>query len=162
MKKILVLAVIAFVLAFGMNRTVVKSSDSPIPTPKSDLSYQYCINYVYTDTTISECSGTPGRPNDSCREVFSFVNGKIRYVMTCDVIMTGPFNSPLPVPLMPTPVAPDAIPPLHAQVVPEGPAQVEPVQPAHCFAFGFPCTDYNPGAQEGCICFCDMPMWCPN
>jgi hypothetical protein len=34
--------------------------------------------------------------------------------------------------------------------------------PAYCFAFGFPCTDLNPGAREGCICFCDAPMWCPR
>jgi len=51
------------------------------------------------------------------------------------------------------------------QTSPLVPPTVEPVptpKPDYCFVFGFPCTDFNPGAPEGCMCWCDAPMWCPE
>lgn len=126
------------VLALVLLCTVVVMGDAPL----------YCTVYTVIDGTFEACTGYYPLGNDvECGDLG--LDGVIRCTAKIDGYLVWPPPTPF--------VSPIFVSPLYIQAA--EPTQ-EPLD--HCFAFGFPCTDYNPGAQEGCVCFCDMPKWCPN
>lgn len=159
MKKILVLAIALFVIGGGSVSSQGRWEDEyennpmcgicPMPdwvkrnmiTRGCSLDYAVCIPINYgiwgCSHYILDCLGDKKEPSP--------------YVIP----IVAPLVSPLPIPF----VSPLYIQELVEEELVEA-GLVE--QEDHCFAFGFPCTDYNPGAQEGCICFCSAEMWCPN
>jgi hypothetical protein len=154
MKKILVLAVIAFVLLPGSSVTSQgRWEDAYENNPMCGICPM--PDWVKRDMLRSGCSLDCA----VCIPINYEEWGCNHYILNCLCDKKEP-SPDIPVPYVSPLVSPLASPLVAAAIAPIEP-ELEP-KPEHCFAFGFPCTDYNPAAQEGCICFCNEKPWCPN
>lgn len=143
-------------LAFQSPQPTIPPSATPTATPVflcddgCPLPWwvpEYLPDFQSCRPECFRCSAGPG----GCGRIFEFW-------LECDQTCMETWNtSPLVPPGVDVPALPVALP----SATTASPAPTATPKPDYCFVFGFPCTNWNPGAPEGCMCWCDAPMWCP-
>lgn len=133
-----------------------KSTSTPRPSPTPTIMcgdgcpmpWWIPVYWVPYNDCTTECVRCSAGIEGKCNQIFAW---NVECDQSCmEAVSNPPYG--VPGPELPVSVSPLATP-----------APTATPQPDHCFVFGFPCTDWNPGAPEGCICFCgEEKMWCPD